>query len=244
MLSKNRIKFIKSLQNKKFRDREGFFVVEGEKAVRELLKEGRGKLVELYLLDGTEWELDDLKGIAVHFISTSDLERISGLRTPNKALAICRIWVDEYQDVEFSLALDGIQDPGNLGTILRLADWYGVNQVICSEDTVDRFNSKVVQATMGSLFRVSLVYTDLSALFETNDKRVYGTLLEGKSVYQSNLKASGFLLLGNEGQGIRPELQSYIHEAIHIPGKGGAESLNVAVATGIFLSEFLRGTFQ
>ncbi len=142
---------------------------------------------------------------------------------------------------DFHLALDEIQDPGNLGTIIRLADWFGVKNIVCSRNTADCFNPKVVQATMGSLFRVNIVYEDLKTFIEAKNLPVFGAFLEGKSIYKSSLSPKGILVLGNEGKGISSEIEKCITQKITIPRFGEAESLNVSVATGILLSEFFRG---
>lgn len=142
----------------------------------------------------------------------------------------------------FTLALDGIQDPGNLGTIIRTADWFGLKRVICSEDTVDVYNSKVVQATMGSLSRVHVEYTDLQKLLQNCGLPIFGALLDGKSIYQTNFGTEGILVLGNEGKGIRPEIISQISDPVTIPRFGKAESLNVAISASIFCSEMRRNS--
>ena len=141
---------------------------------------------------------------------------------------------------KFSLVLDGIQDPGNMGTIIRTADWFGITDIICSEDTVDVYNPKVVQATMGSMARVNVHYTDLMPVLSTADVPIYGALLNGDNIYDTTFGTEGLIVMGNEGNGLRPEVIKLVTKAITIPRFGGAESLNVAIATAIFCSEINR----
>ncbi len=174
---------------------------------------------------------------------------MSGLTTPQQILAVIKLpeWPQLKPDTlqgEFSLVLDGIQDPGNLGTIIRTADWFGVNHIICSEDTVEAYNPKVVQATMGSLARVKVYYTDLEALLPTLNLPVYGAMLDGENIYTADFGSKGLILMGNEGNGIRPNIQSLITRAITIPRVGEAESLNVSIATALFCSEISRKRFK
>ena len=168
--------------------------------------------------------------------------QISSLKTPNKALAILRKPKTSAPTLTSGLilVLDGVQDPGNMGTILRTADWFGVKTIVCSEDTADIFNPKVIQASMGSVLHMNVVYTTLETFLSTCDLPIYGALLEGENVYRTSLKKTGVLVMGNEGKGIRPSVRAFINTPIHIPGFGKAESLNVAVATGVLLSEFVR----
>lgn len=240
MLSKNIIKHLNALQRKKFRNESGEFILEGEKMVLEAVQLFRGRIVKVYCLSEFSME-NDLSEVDFELIEEKELKQISGLTTPNKALAILRQEVVSVEKNDFYLALDGIQDPGNMGTIIRLADWFGLKQIICSPDCVDCYNPKVVQATMGSILRVRLHYTDLVAFFKQTDLPVYGTLLDGENVYQKQLQRKGILLMGNEGNGIRPELFPLISSPLTIPRFGEAESLNVGIATAILLSEFSRG---
>ncbi len=180
-------------------------------------------------------------------ISTHDLSKISALTTPQQVLALIkipqpRVLTTQMLKGSFTLALDGVQDPGNLGTIIRTADWFGFNRLICSEDTVDVYNSKVVQATMGSLSRVHVEYTDLQKLLQDCDLPVFGALLEGKSVYQTKFNEEGIVVLGNEGNGIRPGIINQISYPVTIPRFGKAESLNVAISASIFCSEIRRNS--
>jgi len=182
-------------------------------------------------------------------ISVTDLEKISSLKTPQDVIAQIKIpeWsVLKHNDLKgrFSLVLDGIQDPGNMGTIIRIADWFGIANIICSEDTVDIYNPKVVQASMGSLARVQVQYSDLLQFLPQIKLPVYGALLDGENIYDTDFGNEGLLLMGNEGNGIRSELQKLITKAVTIPRIGKAESLNVAIATALFCSESARKSFK
>ncbi len=251
MLSKNQIKLVNSLQQKKFRREEGLFIAEGEKLVRDLLRSKWG-LVTLF---GTQLYFQNLgkdvripKATEIVLVTDEELKKISALTTPQKVLAVVRIPEREKRP-EFEkgliLALDGISDPGNLGTILRIADWFGIRQVICSNETVDCFNPKVVQGSMGSLFKVEVLYEDLEAVFEQNQSGsrlpVYGMVLNGRNIYEGKYAENAFILMGSESAGIQPRLTQFITESITIPAfEPGTDSLNVAVATGIICYEFRR----
>ncbi|MES2800060.1 MAG: RNA methyltransferase [Bacteroidota bacterium] len=214
------------------------FIVEGEKMVNELIASHPEKVKLLCYT--AEFDFSST-AIENYLMDDKQLAQISSLKTPNKALAVVHYFKHELPTTnEFYIALDGIQDPGNLGTILRIADWYGVQHILCSEDTVDFYNSKVVQASMGAILRIQIHVVDLKNYFSTTKLPIYGALLEGENVYQSILKKQGILLMGNEGSGISMELLPYITNKISIPRFGAAESLNVAVATGILVSEFMR----
>jgi TrmH family RNA methyltransferase len=238
-LSKNKIKWIRSLHLKKNRDEFGLFLVEGEKMVTEALREFPEIIEEVY----TTCALDTFlyKG-AIELISDAELSQLSTLKTPNKTLAVLRKPEKVGSNISegLILVLDGVQDPGNMGTILRTADWFGVQKIVCSEDTADIYNPKVIQASMGSMLRMDVTYTALDTFLSSCQLPVYGALLEGENVYNTALVRNAVLVMGNEGKGIRPNIQAYINSPIHIPGFGKAESLNVAVATGILLSEFAR----
>lgn len=240
MISKNNIKFIKALQQKKFRDENNLFVVEGEKMVLESIQWKPQYLSDLYCTE--DFPVGDLqqKNVPHEVISEKELKQISGLQTPNKALAVFRKWELSETNADFYIALDGVQDPGNMGTIMRLADWFGVPEIICSKDTVDCWNPKVVQATMGAAFRVQVRYTDLKSHLQALGLPVFGALLEGENVYRKKLEPKGVLLLGNEGKGISKEIQQLIDAPVSIPRFGEAESLNVSTAGAILLSEFFR----
>lgn len=240
MISKNRIRFIKSLEQKKNRQEEQLFIIEGEKMVLEAIQWIPKQLVSVYYTSDFHFESTDFP-FDFELISEADLKAISSLKTPNKALAICKFIPSNSNVSSFSIALDGIQDPGNLGTILRMADWFGISHVYCSKDTVDCYNSKVLQATMGAIFRVSVSYLDLDDFFAKNKKPVYGALLNGENLFTTQFDQEGILLLGNEGNGIRETNLKYIDHSVTIPKFGHAESLNVATAGAIILGSVFRG---
>ncbi len=237
MLSKNQLKLITSLDQKKYRIRHGLFIAEGIKVVNEFLNSSF-KLVNLYCTE----IIDDFKTYNSQQISEIELKKISNLKTPNKVLGVFEIPnTAKVKNESLILSLDGIKDPGNLGTIIRLCDWFGIEQIVCSKETVDCYNSKVVQSTMGSLTRVTLIYTDLLPFLEATDLPVYGALLEGENIYKSTLKKDAILVIGNESNGISQEVSKFISYKITIPRFGKlqqAESLNAATATAIILSEF------
>jgi len=249
MLSKNDVKNIKSLEHKKFRAEKGLFVAEGHKTVLELLDR-----FSCILLIATQSWLDLNKKISaerIEAVSADELKHASLLRNPQDALAIFRIPKKEAKLSEIAqsnlvLALDDVQDPGNLGTIIRLADWFGIKDVFCSKATADIYNPKAVQATMGALSRVSVHYTDLKQSIKelSHDIPVYGTFLEGEIIYDARLSANGVIIMGNEGNGITPEIKQSVTHKLYIPnwpqGAPTSESLNVAIATAIVCSEFRR----
>ncbi len=240
MLVKSKIKYIQSLGQKKFRDGAGVFIAEGPKIVKELLEAGPALVREVYALP--EWITENqhlLKDTHTEEITEAELEKISQLKTPNKVLALAGQFTHEQMELKgrLTLALCGIQDPGNLGTIIRIADWFGITQVVCSEDSADLYNPKVIQSTMGSIARVRVYYSNLTDLIrETAGLPVYATVLDGQDVSKMEKPGQGILLIGNESRGIPPELLQMANVRITIPKKGGAESLNAAVATGIILS--------
>ena len=243
MLVKPKLKYIQTLGQKKFREQEGLFIAEGPKSVSELLASGNAKVKEvLALKDWIEENKKLLVKTAVTEISQIELERISQLTTPNKVLAIVHQFDNNTAGAtkgKISLVLDSLQDPGNLGTIIRIADWFGVEQVICSHDTADVYNSKVVQATMGSIARVKVIYTDLSTwLAEQRGTQIYAAVLDGQDVTTMKKIKEGIFIFGNESKGISPELLKLVNIKLTIPKKGKAESLNVAVAVGVILSHF------
>ena len=236
MLSKNQIKNITRLKQKKYRQQEGLFIAEGGKVIKEFLN-STFKLVDLFTTETFDVENESI-------ISEADLKKISCLTTPNTALAIFKIPnAKALKNEGLILALDDIRDPGNLGTIIRLCDWFGIKQLVCSHKTVDCYNPKVVQATMGSLTRVKIVYTDLSAYLKAINLPVFGAFMDGKNVYQTNLPKAGILVLGNEANGISSIIETCVTDKISIPRFGdlqATESLNVATAGAILLSEFRR----
>ena len=240
MITKNQIKLIISLQQKKNRIKHQLFFAEGEKVIHELLK-STFKLVNIYC---TESIFKDKYSHQIELISESDLKKISALATPNNCLAIFEIpETKSFVDSGLIMMLDNIQDPGNLGTIIRLCDWFGINQLVCSTDTVDVYNPKVVQATMGSLTRVNIYYQDLEPILTQSKSPIYGTFMDGENIYKTKLPKNGIIILGNEGKGISEKIEKLVNQKIAIPRFGNiqeTESLNVANAAAIILSEFLR----
>ena len=247
MISKNKIKYIRSLELKKNRNKERKFVAEGFKVVDDLLALQPADLI----VATQEW----LHG--KHFadqtevieVTEEELKKVSFLQHPQQVLAVFRQATSGDYSIntsELSLALDGVQDPGNLGTIIRIADWFGITHIYCSQDTADVYNPKVVQATMGSIARVKVEYGNLLALVESlpADVPVYGTLLDGDNIYQQQLENRGLIVMGNEGKGISPALAKKVNRRLLIPnfpeGRATADSLNVAIATAITCSEFRR----
>ncbi len=234
-LSKNKIKWIKSLRLKKNRSEADVFVVEGQKMVEELITFWP-KSIEFICASGSTPAFNGL----VYQTDEKTIKELSSLATPSKILAIVKKPDFQPSSAKFVLALDEIQDPGNLGTIIRTADWFGVDQIVCSKGTVDLFNPKVIQSSMGSIFRIPIIYTDLVDYLKKTDLPIYGALLEGDNVYTTELKKDAVLIVGNEGNGITEDVKSLITNTLNIPNFGAAESLNVSIATGILLSEFKR----
>ena len=238
-LSKNQLKLITSLQQKKYRVKNGLFVAEGTKVVDEFLN-SNFKLNHLFCID--EAAYNDVESFTI--ISELELKKISTLKTPNNVLALFEIPLEEKLKKEgFFVALDEVNDPGNLGTIIRLCDWFGVDQLICSKNTVDCYNSKVVMASMGSLTRVSIVYANLADYLEETTLPKYATLMDGENVYKSELPKQAILVMGNEANGISDPILKMLDTSVSIPRFGNVqatESLNVATATAILLSEFKR----
>lgn len=235
MITKNQIKFIKSLSLKKNRQKEQLFIAEGEKIVAELLNSN----FEFHQIFATnEWILKNTD-IKVIKVNNSELDRISNLRSANNVLAIVKIKQENLSVNDgLNLVLDDINDPGNLGTIIRMCDWFGVKQLVCSKSTVDCFNPKVVQSAMGSLFRVSIIYTDLDGYLSNIDTPIYGAFMDGENVRNVKVPQSVHLIMGNEANGISEEIDNLITDKVAIKSIGNsAESLNVAVATSILLHE-------
>ena len=243
MLSKNQIKLIKSLSQKKNRQQEGLFIVEGIKGISEFLKSDF-KLKNLF----TTQPIFDAPNHLISDITELELKKITSLKNPNTALAIFEIPEQKStQQKGLIVALDDVRDPGNLGTIIRLCDWYGINNLVCSLNTVDCYNAKVIQATMGSLTRVNLQYLDLDAYLESYKKAIFGTFLNGENIYTSDLPTEGIIVLGNEANGISETIETKVTRKVTIPQFGttkATESLNVANATAIILSEFMRRTIE
>jgi RNA methyltransferase, TrmH family len=245
MLSKAKIKFVKSLQVKKYRIQEQCFVVEGAKSIQELLNSD----FEVVMLFGTSEFLANEKltrGPEVIVISHQELKLISEFQSNETGLAVARMKPNHALTVredEFGLVLDDIRDPGNLGTIIRTADWYGIQKIIASEETADCYNPKVVNATMGSFTRVEVYYTNLARYLEEHKHRVFGAYLDGVDVHRSNFGKGGLVLIGNEARGISEDLGSFVTDKITIPRFGKAESLNAAIATAILCDNIRRGRF-
>lgn len=239
-LSKSQIKLITSLQQKKYRQKHKLFVAEGVKVVNELLNSDF-KLEILFATNGYK----NLFNVELTEISESDLKKVSQLKTPNKVLGIFKIPEEaSIKEKGLVVALDAINDPGNLGTIIRLCDWFGIESLICSSDTVDCYNQKVVQASMGSLTRINIHYTDLMPFLEESKLPRVIADMDGDNVYKTELPEEGILIMGNEANGISNKIRKLINTKVSIPRFGNVqqtESLNVATATAILLSEFKRG---
>ena len=243
MISKNQLKYIRQLEQKKYRRREGLFVAEGTKVVGDLLQRYRPEAV----FATADWQAP--AGITPQLVTDDELRRISFLQHPQQVLALFPLpsvnSLPSSVNSELSLALDGVQDPGNLGTIIRIADWFGISTIICSEDTVDAWNPKVVQATMGSIARVNIIYINLPEFLDSlpTDFPVYGTFLDGDNIYTQELTREGLIIMGNEGNGISDAVRTKVNRRLLIPDfhQGEtADSLNVAIATAITCSEFRR----
>ena len=249
MLSKSQISLLQSLQHKKFRREHGAFLVEGYKSVSEFANSAY-HINTIYHTNAIAPKLLNLsQKINFEEISVNNIEKISALTTPPDIIAVVKIpqWpAIQYSTLQkkFSLVLDGIQDPGNMGTIIRTADWFGIENIICSEDCVDVYNPKVVQATMGSLSRVNVHYTDIASVIHEVKLPVFGALLDGENIYNTNFGTEGLIVMGNEGNGLRPDIIKLVSKAITIPRAGKAESLNVAIATAIFCSEINRNILK
>ena len=236
MLSKNELKYIQSLCQKKQRAQEGLFLAEGPKLARELLNSDY-QVEKLYATE--EWLAENKVDVDATVVTEIELGKMSTLQTPNEVLLMCRQKTDLGEPAfknKVSIVLDGLQDPGNLGTIIRIADWFGISQIIASEDTVEFYNPKVIQSTMGSFIRVKCWYRNLTEILSSINMPIYGALLKGQSINQISPLKEGILIIGNESKGIRDTTLPFITKAVTIPRIGQAESLNAAVATGILLS--------
>lgn len=255
MISKNRIKYVRSLEMKKYRKAEGVFVAEGRKLVGDLMD-----VFECTYLAGTaEWfsaheawvERQRKRGVEMDVVTEEELKRVSFQDTPQQVLAVFRqasyeVEVNRVVKEQLCLMLDDVQNPGNLGTIVRLADWFGIEHIFCSRGCADIYNPKTVQATMGAMARVQVHYVDLPAMLgglETGVP-VYGTFLDGENMYKKDLENRGLIVMGNEGKGVSKEVERYVTERLYIPnypaGRETSESLNVAIATAIICAEFRR----
>ena len=248
MITKARIKLIKSLEQRKQRNLQHLFVAEGPKLVGELLE----TMQPYYIAALPEWWTQNSplvkSACEQDTITPAELQRASLLRTPQQVIALFPILEHTFNpsiaQQELCLALDGVQDPGNIGTILRIADWFGIHNVVCSKETVDVYNPKAVQATMGALARVKVHYTNLPELLNQCNAPIYGTLLDGDNIYEQKLGNNGFIVMGNEGNGLTQEIRNLVTQKLLIPnypiGTQTTESLNVAIATSIVCSEFRR----
>lgn len=244
MLTKNNTKFIKSLQLKKFRQKEGLFIVEGAKNTLELLNSSyklKYLIVTEDFLDRHQKEINSSE-IEPIVVKEKELSALGAFQSNTDALAVVyEKTPPKYDSNGFDLVLDDIRDPGNLGTIIRLADWYGIKNIICSETTAEFYNPKVISASMGSIFRTNLYRRDLKEfLAENKHRKIYGALLEGENVHQVKFEANGLLVIGNESNGIHSELISLITDRVTIPKIGQAESLNAAMATAIICDNVFR----
>lgn len=242
MLSKNEVKYIHSLFRKKNRDEERLFIAEGPKLAEELLRTPE-LITHVY---ATQQWLDKYASLQIPCteVSEVELDKITSLKSANEVLLIAKQQQPSGEPVlknQLTLLLDGIQDPGNMGTIIRIADWFGINQIICTDDCVDRYNSKVVQSTMGSLLRVSCWEMRFNEWSIDEDVPVYGAMLKGQNIYQLAKVHEGVIVIGHESQGIREPLASQVTHAVTIPKIGEAESLNAAVATGIIVGCMVCG---
>ncbi|HEY2582357.1 MAG TPA: RNA methyltransferase [Mucilaginibacter sp.] len=249
MLSKSQISLLKSLQQKKERVEHGLFLVEGYKSITEFINSSYQVEALYHTAQFSPKVLKLSQKINIGEISVTEMEKISSLKTPQEIVALVKIpnWPPLNHATlkqKFSIVLDGIQDPGNLGTIVRIADWFGIKNIICSADTVDAYNPKVVQATMGSLSRINIYYTNIAAILTQVGLPIFGAMLKGENIYKADFGDEGLVVLGNEGNGLRPEIEKLIGKAVTIPSKGEAESLNVAVAAALFCSEINRKSYK
>ena len=246
MLSKAKIKQIRLLEMKKYRDEYKLFVAEGNKLVSDMIPFFECE----WMVARASWlaTQGDLPAKELIIASEDDIRKISLLKNPQDVLAVFRYPSCDMEEVnpaeELVLALDGIQDPGNLGTIIRLADWFGIEHIICSPDTADAFGPKTVQASMGALTRVKVHYTQLEDFLQKQDAPLYGAFLDGNNIYEETLSSNGIIIIGNEGNGIRPSVESIINKRLFIPNypatRKSSESLNAAIAAAIICAEFRR----
>lgn len=240
MVTKNEIKFVQSLHRKKYRQKYGQFIVEGTKSVLELIH-SNFVIEKVYATAAWINEYESGINLDITEASTTDLDRMSFFKTSSPVLAVCNFARPKLNETgDWIIALDGINDPGNLGTIIRIADWFGIAQIWCSEDTVDLYNPKTISSTMGSFTRVEVVYTDLESALEGTSRAKYFALMEGESVYGLNDVQPGILVIGSEANGIRENLLTHEHTAVTIPRRGKAESLNAGVATAILVDRLLK----
>lgn len=246
MISKGKQKILRNISSKKYRQKTGLFLAEGHKITEELLKK-----LDCVMLIGTEEWFSNKQNLNVsdcETVTKDELKKISLLVTPQDIMGVFRIPENimnyNLPETELCLALDNVQDPGNLGTIIRIADWFGIKNIICSNGTADAFNPKTVQATMGAIGRINIFYTDLKDFISHSNAPVYGTFLEGDTIYDAPLGNNGIIVMGNEGNGISDEIKQFVSKKLFIPdyplGETTSESLNVSIATAIVCSEFRR----
>ncbi len=241
MISKNQIKFVKSLQKKKFRLESKCFVVESSKNVNEVLQ-SEYKIKQIYATESWIEKYKIKDDVSVNQVNQNELQRISSLKTASDVLAVVDMPV-EKNDSDFfgiNIVLDNVKDPGNLGTIIRICDWFGVKNIYCSQETVDVYNPKVVQSTMGSITRVDVIYTDIRKMIQEVDinVKVYATVMDGDDINQIKVNKNSLIVFGNEANGISKEIKDIISERITIDRVGEAESLNVASSAAIILNKF------
>lgn len=253
MLSKHVTKIVQNLEKKKFREKYNLFKIEGEKLVQELLISGLKIKTVIAYPEWLEKNSEHVKGIEILDVCEKEMHTISNFQSLPEVVALAEIpqYTCDENTVRssLSLVLNGIQDPGNLGTILRLADWFGIRTIFCDSDCAGVFNPKCVQASMGAIFRVKVFYTELTSLikkYKSETFHCYGTFLAGENIYKTTLGSTGFIVMGNEGKGISPDIEQLVDLRLTIPSFAGnpnsTESLNVGVAAGIMLSEFKRRT--
>ncbi|WP_316815803.1 RNA methyltransferase [Pedobacter nyackensis] len=245
MVSKSQISFIKSLHQKKYRKENGIFIIEGIKSIEEFIQSNY-QVHSIYYLAQYQSLLTALPtNIKLFEINNAELDKISTLQTPQGILALVHLPKPTVLNTAtlknaFTLVLDGVQDPGNMGTIIRTADWFGFNQIICSHNCVEVYNPKTVQATMGSLSRINIFYEELPLVLKDINLPIFGAVLDGKSMYKTDWGKEGLVILGNEGQGITPEVIKLITNPVTIPRTGSAESLNVAISAAILCADISR----
>ncbi len=249
MLSKSQISLIKSLRVKNDRILNGLFLVEGHKSINEFTNSFYQVEAIYHTASFNPNVLNLSQKINLFEISNNEMDKISSLKTPQQILALIKIpKIIPLNNItfkqSFTLVMDNIQDPGNMGTIIRIADWFGIKNIICSNDSVDVYNPKVVQASMGSLSRINVYYEDIVNFLSSINLPIFGALLKGQNIYQTNFGNEGLIVLGNEGNGMRSSVEALITNAITIPRIGSAESLNVGIATAVFCSEISRKSFN
>ncbi|RLD66465.1 MAG: RNA methyltransferase [Bacteroidetes bacterium] len=246
MISKAKIKLIQSLKHKKNRDKNGLFVAEGIKTIKELL-DTKLSAVEIFCTQKALSQIEINKDVKLTEAGKEEIKKVTHLSTPSEIVGLFKTPENDLADsfrTNFILVLDGVQDPGNLGTIIRLADWYDIKNIVCSENCVDAYNPKVVQSTMGSIFRVKVHYTNLLPFLEQANRNkftIYGSFMNGETIYTELFDEKKILIMGSEGKGISDEVEKFVEKKIGIPtffnGDDGPESLNVAIASAIIVSE-------